>query len=448
MILRRLIQRAKKSRWQHLITCLQHWQQPRTFSSSVCVNRYYHQNEGHRQGHTQQQNHQHTAAAPLLGKNRISIGNVRTHIIFGCNTDVGKSVISTGLVRASLSHQQNPQQSESSVHYLKPLQSGGSDQAFVESYVNGNTGESGIKIADNRERTTKKIVRRFNAETLFQFNTPTSPHLASRLENLPVSDDQVYNALSESYSNITCDGDNSSDINDNSLSKKFANKTAAATKSTTIWIETAGGVLSPSTSSPFNKSLNHAYNYRGNTSDDRWGWITQADLYQPLQPLFTSSILIGDNALGGISATLTALESLWRRNYHIAGIIFLNRAVKDNTNKNTANQNADAIKEYILSRVRSGCEKSQKFLSLSLTENSNNDKNSNLIDSSLDDNEFDKLINKSIISLPSIPSYPEPLDDWYESKKVIERFSTFNDHLLQLQHGQRQEEDCEGNSVS
>lgn len=37
----------------------------------------------------------------------------------------------------------------------------------------------------------------------------------------------------------------------------------------------------------------------------------------------------------------------------------------------------------------------------------------------------------SIISLPEIPPYPEPLHEWYESTQVTETFASFDAFLAQ-----------------
>lgn len=159
----------------------------------------------------------------------------RTHIIFGANTDVGKTVVTAGLIRAS----------GDGTNYIKPLQCGGSDQRFIE------------KHAPDASSTT----------TLYEWVTPASPHYAARFENKPVSDVQVLTSLQQYMASL-----------DGNLN----------------WIETAGGVLSPSSSSPENRQPHHARD-----KELSWGWVTQADLYRPLIGS-TSVVLIGDGRLGGI----------------------------------------------------------------------------------------------------------------------------------------------------
>jgi dethiobiotin synthetase/adenosylmethionine--8-amino-7-oxononanoate aminotransferase len=201
-----------------------------------------------------------------------------THLIFGANTDVGKTVITAGLVRAC-------QGSIPGAHYIKPLQCGGSDQNFVRKHAPSQT---------------------VSATTLFEWESPTSPHAASRKENLPVSDDEVVTALQNCLDHLRADQPH-----------------------LPCWIETAGGVLSPSSSSPLNRQSWHA------TNDAGWGWRTQGDLYSHFKNDM-DVVMIGDGRLGGISATLSSLESLLSRGYNVTGLVLIEAGY--------SNQNA--IREY------------------------------------------------------------------------------------------------------
>jgi len=209
-----------------------------------------------------------------------------THLIFGANTDVGKSVISAGLIRAcgglSLWDKEH-----ASAHYIKPLQCGGSDQSFVQ-------------------RHAKKEIA--TAHTLFEWATPTSPHTAARREDRPVSDVEVSTALYHCLHSLREDREH-----------------------LPIWIETAGGVLSPSSSSPDNNEIQHSRD-----DDTGWGWMTQGDLYREFRSDM-DVILIGDGRLGGISATLSSLESLLSRGYNVSGIILIEKE---------GYSNQKAIQEY------------------------------------------------------------------------------------------------------
>ena len=208
-----------------------------------------------------------------------SVDRVSKTFIFGSNTDVGKTVLSAGLCRATPSNHD--------VHYVKPLQCGGSDERFVQNYA-------------PRTRT----------KTLYNWNTFSSPHTASRKEQYPVSDIEVLSTLNQHLAGI--------------------DDQATPSKPTTIWIETAGGVLSPSSASPENTGPQHA-----SSPSESWGWSTQADVYRPLSTF--PVVLIGDGRLGGISATLSSLESLLIRGYNVAGILLLE----------TGFENHVAIREYI-----------------------------------------------------------------------------------------------------
>lgn len=188
--------------------------------------------------------------------------------------------MSAGLVRTSL------QNSSCAVHYIKPLQCGGSDQAFVEKHASHTN---------------------LRGQTLFSWETPASPHVASIKENLPKSDEEVLGALELALADIAA---------------------TAESSLTTTWIETAGGVLSPSSASPLNQSAQHAF-----TGD--WGWSTQADLYRPLAGL-APVVLVGDGRLGGISATLSAMESLMLRGYNIMGMVLIE----------TGYDNVSALRDY------------------------------------------------------------------------------------------------------
>ena len=263
----------------------------------------------------------------------------KTHIIFGANTDVGKTVISTALVQANVLK-------NNAVNYVKPLQCGGSDECFLKKYV-----PSG-----------------FNSQTLFNWRTPASPHLASRLENKPISDEEVLNSLQHH------------------LSQRISNSNSCST-----FIETAGGVLSPSAASPLNSRPRHS---RGKGSGGfTWGWSTQADLYKPLH---LPAILVGDGRLGGISATISALESLITRGYEVHGVVLI-----DDNDVSEHSSNVQALKEYT---TRHMALRSGNGRSLLRSEN-------------------------SIIAMPPLPDTSVPLDGWYAKNDVREYANRFDEHL-------------------
>jgi dethiobiotin synthetase/adenosylmethionine--8-amino-7-oxononanoate aminotransferase len=299
-----------------------------------------------------------------LAGNRIRVAAAqRSHFVFGANTDVGKTVVTAGLVRASLER-------KDVVHYIKPLQCGGSDQAFVEKHVSARDHPS-------------NSASRLRAQTLFNWDTPASPHLASRREGLPVSDRQVMETLQTTMAGITQN----------------------ATESTTTWIETAGGVLSPSAASPDNRSPKHASNANGSVDGSGgelpWGWIPQADLYQSLLGV-APVVLVGDGRLGGIAATLSALESLILRGYDVAALVLLETE--------GGYDNVSALREYAQRqfKLRSGSGEA-----------------------------LFQSPNQSIVALPPIPTdMNEPLHEWYDSPPVAETFARLDDYLQNSWEGQ------------
>jgi dethiobiotin synthetase/adenosylmethionine--8-amino-7-oxononanoate aminotransferase len=292
------------------------------------------------------------SASSSASSNRIRVAaNQRSHLVFGANTDVGKTLVTAGLVRASLDR-------KDAVHYIKPLQCGGSDQAFVEKHVGASSDAAASRL---------------HAQTLFNWETPASPHTASRKEGLPVSDRQVMETLQTALAATTQNDE----------------------ESTTTWIETAGGVLSPSAASPENRSARHA-----SGGDLSWGWIPQADLYQPLLGV-APVVLVGDGRLGGIAATLSALESLIIRGYDVAALVLLETEGYDNVS---------ALREYAQRqfKLRSGSGEA-----------------------------LFQAPNQSIVALPPIPVDPnEPLHDWYKSGQVVETFSRLDDYLQNSWEGQ------------
>ena len=295
----------------------------------------------------------------------------RVHLLFGANTDVGKSIVSTGLVRAA-AVASGKGVSSSSVNYIKPLQCGGSDESFVLSHHNNDNDKQHQKSIGNNN---------INCQTLFTWKTPASPHLVSRWENLPVSDEEVLSSLQSAMQDIT------SDTNDEECSKS----SDEIMRSVTI-IESAGGVLSPSSSSPLNRS----------TTDKYWGWSTQADLYASLN---VPVVFVGDGKLGGISVTLASLEALWSRGYRVDAIVFIegvDNVDGEDSNIQFGKSNTDALREYISMQ--------QLLLKQKVPK------------TGLDDNEekvscLESLDHDSIICLPPLPPMPIPLDDWYESNQ-------------------------------
>ncbi|PPQ99128.1 hypothetical protein CVT24_009318 [Panaeolus cyanescens] len=177
--------------------------------------------------------------------------SLRVHQIFGANTDVGKTILTTALVRASA-------QTGKPVYYLKPVSTGP------------------LTDADDHHitRFTAKASSKIHSECLFRYNEPVSPHLAVTLEEgLVPSNETLVNAIANRI-------------------RTHAQKT---TSTSHMYIETAGGVHSPTLSG-----------------------TTQADCYRPL---FLPTVLIGDSKLGGISTTISSYESLLLRGYIIDAVL-------------------------------------------------------------------------------------------------------------------------------
>ena len=275
------------------------------------------------------------------------------------------------------------------MHYIKPLQCGGSDEAFVLKHLNNLNGAN-----TNIRRSHTNIKRLISspsrdhddngAHTLFNWDTPASPHLASRLENKPVSDQMVISTLQDKISSIATPSPSSS-------------SSSSSTKK--IWIETAGGVLSPSSASPLNTKPRHASGSNlDQTHNLNWGWSTQADLYKPLH---LPAILVGDGRLGGISATLSALESLIVRGYDIHGIVLIDAAIAASEGEGGHGSNLSALKEYAnrCLSLRSGSGRT--------------------------------MLNHedSIIALPPLPPPDVPLDEWFDSVQVKEQTERLDRHL-------------------
>ncbi|KAG9292508.1 hypothetical protein G9A89_001581 [Geosiphon pyriformis] len=176
--------------------------------------------------------------------------------VFGANTNIGKTIFSAGLLRASLyDSSQNVKRNAMKLFYLKPVQTGypmDSDAKFVEEIV-------------------KQVKGDLNAVTLYAYKDPVSPHMAT---TQPPSDREVL-LKTKKYISECC--------------QKIGMDQGK------LFLETAGGVNSPMMSG-----------------------TVQCDFYRPLRlPI----ILIGDSKLGGISATISAYETLHLRGYDVASIL-------------------------------------------------------------------------------------------------------------------------------
>ncbi|KAH0268668.1 PLP-dependent transferase, partial [Aureobasidium melanogenum] len=112
--------------------------------------------------------------------------------VYGANTGVGKTVVSTLLCKAL-----RKRLPDYNVHYLKPISTGPLDEQ------------------DNRQVASK---------TLFQFDDPVSPHIAARISKEPIDDQSILTRVYDELLNY------------------------ATGKDAVAVVETAGGVLSPAPS--------------------------------------------------------------------------------------------------------------------------------------------------------------------------------------------------------
>lgn len=326
-----------------------------------------------------------------------------THIIFGANTDVGKTVVSTSLVQNSAALLGDGAGGGGGVHYIKPLQCGGSDEDFVRRHVQQQRQQQMVKNHGSNHVDENVPV---GLHTLFQWDTPASPHLASRRENKPVSDEAVLSALGHKLSLITTTSTTNAD-----------NATDATTVNSAcrIWIETAGGVLSPSASSPHNHSPRHAtaVTTTGSHAGDvtSWGWSTQADLYSSLH---LPAVLVGDGRLGGISATLSALESLIVRGYDVHAIVLIDSTYgADDIDGSTSdgrglvikeeNSNVHALQEYARRKLKLRSGSGRPMLQHP----------------------------DSILALPPLPPLEVPLYEYLDSPMVQEKVQRLDSYLTQ-----------------
>ncbi|KAF1323053.1 Dethiobiotin synthase, partial [Globisporangium splendens] len=231
--------------------------------------------------------------------------------IYGSNTDIGKTIISAGIVRGALAS------GNGRVGYIKPLQTGTDDDqpdgflgdaAFVKKHA--------LLSADSEARSAL-----LDCSTLFSWKTPVSPHLAAAMEGHTITDDALVELLTTKLKTI--------------------NAQHEAPYSLAL-VETAGGVCSPSASMRF-----------------------QADVYRGLR---LPVVLIGDGKLGGISSTMSALESLLLRGYDVAALCLIEQEKLDN---------AEALEPRM------------------------------------------SELGIPIFTMQPVPPQPEPLDQWFEEHETV-----------------------------
>lgn len=106
--------------------------------------------------------------------------SLRIHQIFGANTDVGKTILTTALVRASAL-------SNVPVHYLKPVSTGPMQDA--DDRLSATVTYPRVCHLDQLLRHVKRFApndRDISAHCLFRYDEPVSPHLAARLSDRQV----------------------------------------------------------------------------------------------------------------------------------------------------------------------------------------------------------------------------------------------------------------------
>ncbi|THV88238.1 PLP-dependent transferase [Aureobasidium pullulans] len=124
---------------------------------------------------------------------------LRTVQVYGANTGVGKTVVSTLLCKAL-----RKRLPDYNVHYLKPISTGP------------------LEDQDNRHIT--RYSKDITSKTLLQFDDPVSPHIAARISKEPIDDQSI---LTRVYDELL---------------------SYATGKDAVAVVETAGGVLSPAPS--------------------------------------------------------------------------------------------------------------------------------------------------------------------------------------------------------
>ncbi|CAM0911561.1 unnamed protein product [Alopecurus aequalis] len=230
-----------------------------------------------------------------------------TFAVFGANTGVGKTLVSTGLAVSLLrSHEASP----STVLYLKPLQTGfpaDSDAGFLFRRVPALLRPSHAarlvasldtlsaapsvetpppppeEAAFSYDGEGDVVRKQLACRTLYAWREAVSPHLAAEREGMAVEDAHVRSRLAA----CLVEGEN--------LGKEEGE----------VWklVETAGGVASPGPSGTL-----------------------QCDLYRPFR---LPTVLVGDGRLGGISSTLSAYETLLLRGYDVSAVILEDRGLSN-----------------------------------------------------------------------------------------------------------------------
>ncbi|OJD38104.1 adenosylmethionine-8-amino-7-oxononanoate aminotransferase [Diplodia corticola] len=199
--------------------------------------------------------------------------HLRPYQIWGANTNVGKTVFTTILSAAAWHNHGWP---DHHVTYLKPVSTGPADQSDIRQFQRFFA-----------RMYPSKYNRYLNTKCFVEYDEPVSPDIAAAHSKQPPMSDSQLQSLIHNYISRCSD------------------------KPGWLFCETAGGVHSPGPSG-----------------------TSQADLYRPLR---LPAILIGDSNLGGISATVSAFESLRIRGYDVEAVLLF---------KNEQYQNHEYLSTY------------------------------------------------------------------------------------------------------
>jgi dethiobiotin synthetase len=208
--------------------------------------------------------------------------------------------------------------------YVKPVQTGypaDSDSRFVARVCASAPGGKKRKLEGNEPRGSQDtpILHSLGSssfKTLFAWSNPISPHLASRKERRRVSDAEVVAATAAELSAFAAAG------GDGSGPARFA------------MVETAGGVASPGPSGSLQVGGRRCRRcrWRAEATAPR---IPRAQLPTACPPpppapqcdilraVRLPAVLVGDHRLGGISATISAYESLLLRGYDVEAVVLM-----------------------------------------------------------------------------------------------------------------------------
>lgn len=168
--------------------------------------------------------------------------------------------------------------------YIKPVQAGSpSDASFVSRHANRDGGMAGAAGAAGSSPLCR-------VSTLFDYTDPVSPHLAAERDGGYIATDaDIVEAIVEEVKAALFGTSGASGGNG-----AGDGRGRSSSAGNLVLVEAAGGVLSPAPSGSL-----------------------QADAFRPMR---LPVLLVGDGRLGGIGATLSALESLRMRGYSVLGI--------------------------------------------------------------------------------------------------------------------------------